>query len=336
MSIRIRLASSASELDRLYVARHRAMSSTRPSSKNAQTTGLFDQCDTYPDTANIIATREQQIVGGVRISRQADAMVWEDPSQHTAMPFQPEIQMGHLSMFFLSHAQAAGSFLGHSILGLGFQWAISQGLTHLSTVLTERFSQLLLDAGFKPIWSDDGDGPIPVKGAPAILDLTQLDERFLRFNQREGTNQFMFGLERDYYEAGEVIVAQGEQGSSCYLIGTGEVAVEVIPPGQTQLYRIAELGPGQFFGELALLTSRPRSASVVAIHDVELMVISRQAFNNLVRTNSTIAVRLLELLGERLASTVERLAVATVTSQNLLLESRNSNAWLGGDGCSWG
>ncbi len=335
MSIRIRIATSSLELDRLYRARHLAMGPVQPPVGGLSGSLRFDRYDTYPGTANIIAAREHQIMGGVRFSNHADTRHLQDEFPGMDLTLPPNARVGSIGMFFTAEPHREGTFLGQSMLGLGFQWALAQGLTHLYTVLNPT-SRDLLEAGFKPLWTETGEGTDFKTGVLAVLDLRELDERFLRFSQRDGGHQLMFSLVRDYCESGDTIVSQGELGSSCYLIGNGKVAVEVKPPGGNQTIRVAELGPGQLFGELALLTSRPRSASVVAISDVELMVISRETFNNLVRTESAIAVHLLEILGERLATTVERLAAATVSSRNSLTDGSGSNAWLGGDGCSWG
>ena len=60
------------------------------------------------------------------------------------------------------------------------------------------------------------------------------------------------------FEAGRTIVRQGEVGTGFFLIASGQA--RVIRDGRT----IAELGPGQFFGELSLLDQQPRIANVVA------------------------------------------------------------------------
>jgi CPA1 family monovalent cation:H+ antiporter len=69
--------------------------------------------------------------------------------------------------------------------------------------------------------------------------------------------------------AGEVIVHQGEKGTSLFLIARGVVAVIVAEAGR-QPRRVASLHAGEFFGEMALLTQEPRSATVQAITGCQL------------------------------------------------------------------
>lgn len=71
---------------------------------------------------------------------------------------------------------------------------------------------------------------------------------------------------------------------------------------------VREMGPGEVFGELALITAQPRSADVVALTDVDLMVLERDAFYKQVAQNPEVALNLLSVIGNRLMSVTERLA----------------------------
>jgi CRP-like cAMP-binding protein len=71
---------------------------------------------------------------------------------------------------------------------------------------------------------------------------------------------------------------------------------------------VREMGPGEVFGELALITSQPRSADVVALTDVDLMVLERDAFYRQVSQNPEVAINLLSVIGNRLTSVTERLS----------------------------
>jgi small-conductance mechanosensitive channel len=79
------------------------------------------------------------------------------------------------------------------------------------------------------------------------------------------------------YGAGETIVRQDEPGDSMFIVCAGTVAV-VLEPGRKEL---AQLGPGDYFGEMSLLTGDPRSASVVARGDVSVLELSADIFRTL-------------------------------------------------------
>jgi CRP/FNR family cyclic AMP-dependent transcriptional regulator len=74
---------------------------------------------------------------------------------------------------------------------------------------------------------------------------------------------------------------------------------------------VREMGPGEVFGELSLITSNPRSANVVALTDVDLMVLEREAFHKQVTENPQVALNLLAMLGKRLMTVTDRLQETT-------------------------
>ncbi len=101
------------------------------------------------------------------------------------------------------------------------------------------------------------------------------------------------------YKKGDAIVREGENAVAFYLIRSGNVEV-VRGLGAKDAKVLATLGPGDFFGEMALLDSYPRSASVRAVDDTECMVLSRWDFVAELRTNPFIAVQMLPVLSRRL------------------------------------
>jgi CRP-like cAMP-binding protein len=78
-------------------------------------------------------------------------------------------------------------------------------------------------------------------------------------------------------KAGDFIVREGESGNRFYLIGQGEVRV-VKQVGTPQEFELARLGPRDFFGEMCILETLPRSASVQAVTDSEVFALSSLDF----------------------------------------------------------
>src|SRR4029078_4011551 len=72
----------------------------------------------------------------------------------------------------------------------------------------------------------------------------------------------------------EVLFHEGDPGDALYVIVEGEVAVQGEGPPRVEM---ARLGPGAFIGEVALMTDQPRSATVMATHDTELLRTARKA-----------------------------------------------------------
>jgi voltage-gated potassium channel len=93
--------------------------------------------------------------------------------------------------------------------------------------------------------------------------------------------------------AGWVLVEVGQPGSGMFVLEEGTVEVRT-PDG-----RAWEYGPGEFFGELALLTDHPRSARVRAKTPVKCLAISRTDFSKLLREEPEMAVAMLPKLAQR-------------------------------------
>jgi CRP/FNR family transcriptional regulator, cyclic AMP receptor protein len=94
--------------------------------------------------------------------------------------------------------------------------------------------------------------------------------------------------------AGRTLCREGETGQEFFVLESGSVAVSV--GGQ----QVATLGPGDFFGELALLDAGPRNATVTAQTDVQVLVVSRQEFMGLLEEDPMVAVRMLPAIGARM------------------------------------
>ena len=78
--------------------------------------------------------------------------------------------------------------------------------------------------------------------------------------------------------AGTQIVAQGDAGSTFYVVKSGIVKVFMTGAEGEEVVIKHRMGPGEYFGERALVTSEPRMASVVALTDVKCLCLSREAF----------------------------------------------------------
>ncbi len=118
-----------------------------------------------------------------------------------------------------------------------------------------------------------------------------------------------FTSERVGYEAGQVVFERGETGDHAYVVVEGEVDV-LLAAGSGERC-VATLGRNQMFGEMALLADLPRSMTLRARSDLVLLSISRDVFLRMVGEHSEIAVSVMRLLAERLASTLVELGRAT-------------------------
>jgi CRP-like cAMP-binding protein len=105
---------------------------------------------------------------------------------------------------------------------------------------------------------------------------------------------------RETFGSGDTIVARDDVGGGLYVLLSGSASVEA--GGKSH-----RLGPGQFFGEMALLGQRPRSATVRAQEPVEALVLEATYFRPFLIKNPSVAVTILEGVVERLREVQERI-----------------------------
>jgi CRP/FNR family cyclic AMP-dependent transcriptional regulator len=146
------------------------------------------------------------------------------------------------------------------------------------------------------------------KGASETRPATDLEDRVR-------DKEFAFDADADLYEqrkqlaeqfgvmvgAGDVIFRQGDRSRIMYIVQEGKVRIYRSAPGIEKT--LAVVGPGDFFGEMAMLNNRPRSATAEALSDVRLLAFDKGAFEKLVVNNFGVAMRIIRTLAARLEDT---------------------------------
>ncbi|MCH9670771.1 MAG: cyclic nucleotide-binding domain-containing protein [Gammaproteobacteria bacterium] len=175
----------------------------------------------------------------------------------------------------------------------------SSGATHIVVVVNhdtaamyKRFRFSVLSEKF---WSEEiGNFVTPLAAtatgfhdwAFGTLPVTPLDD-------------FKDSFERMVLRAGEVVFHEGEPGDTAYIVDVGSVRVSREGIGGRQL-TLTHLSHGDLFGELALVDNEPRSATVTAVTDVELMTLDRAAFEGELRTNPSRSRELIKIFASRI------------------------------------
>jgi small-conductance mechanosensitive channel/CRP-like cAMP-binding protein len=127
------------------------------------------------------------------------------------------------------------------------------------------------------------------------LDQIQLDHLAL------GTRRIRFGK-------GERIISQGDAGNSMFILAAGKAEVQVEREGRSQ--SVGSLVAGDCFGEISLLTGEPRSATVLAALDCEVLEIEQETIGILLREHPELAESLSETVVARRSATETQLASA--------------------------
>src|SRR5688500_1862416 len=101
-----------------------------------------------------------------------------------------------------------------------------------------------------------------------------------------------------FFESGARIFVEGDLGTEMYIIAEGEVHICKRLGNDTHI--LSRLEKGDFFGEMAVLESGPRTADAVANSDVRLIIINGSRFDEMIRKNPEIAVRIMRKYARRL------------------------------------
>src|SRR5437762_9829427 len=117
-------------------------------------------------------------------------------------------------------------------------------------------------------------------------------------------------------EAQKVLFRAGDAGDAMYLIERGKVRISVQATDGREL-TLAELGGGDFFGEMVLFDGQPRSANAAVAEEARLAVLSREHFLSFMRSNPNVALEMLTALANRLRHTDELLRHSVTRNVNV-------------------
>jgi len=137
---------------------------------------------------------------------------------------------------------------------------------------------------------------LPARGDPETVRRLQKVPIFAAMTERQLGGMARDGKERTF-APGAAVVHEGEDGVGFYLILDGRVEV------RRKARRLATLGPGQFFGEMALFADQKRSADVVAIEPTRCLILSRWDFWGFASHQPKVLRTIIEEIARRLAET---------------------------------
>lgn len=115
-------------------------------------------------------------------------------------------------------------------------------------------------------------------------------------------------MKRRRYDSGHEVVKQGDAGDSLFVVSEGVLSVRA-RSGEREAREVARLGAGDFFGEMALLTGEPRTATIVAVADTLLYEITKEDISPLLERQPEISWALTDVLVKR------KQAMATATAK---------------------
>ena len=301
MSVRIRLAQTAEDLDAVFRLRHRVFAEQEGYFTRRRDGRVVDCFDAFPTTGIVLAEVDGRAVGTYRLTEYTSVGTstdeWFDFRRH--LPSGERCGSASLLAVDKEYRDVPG--LVFSMLAMLYAWAVGRGLTTLSGVVNPVFIDFATRHGWRPVGPQGFSPGHGLPFVPVVLTLTDLPARFVRFLDKHDRAQIFDRFERGFYQRGERLFSAGDLADSAFVIVDGEVSV-ALSDGQ----EVTSLGAGHLVGELALINERPRSATVVASTEVTVMVVDRASFLDAIENEPQTAKALMRILAQRIAGMLER------------------------------
>lgn len=126
------------------------------------------------------------------------------------------------------------------------------------------------------------------------------------------------------YAAGQMIMNQGDEGSSMFIVAEGHVNIH-LPGEASRRISLKDVSYGEYFGEIALFDDKPRSASALASTDAVLLELDRDTLSKYVNERPHAAMTLLRTLAQRLRETNDMLSQRA--AKNVMQEIEANLTW---------
>ena len=294
MPITVQTANHPAEIDQLFRARHEVYVEEEGVMKARPEGRVYDRFDAMPSTENIVARVDGRIVGGCRLVLGSEAGLPSDAYYDFSQYYQDGSPRASVGMLFVRKEHRGNPRLLGGMLLLGYHWLVSNRVKVAVAPMNPTAAKHMERAGGVVV------GPVSeAHGLPFVPMILRSDEAtppFLRYVESQKMMPFIDNFQRQLFLPGEKVIEEGDAGSDAYVVATGSLEV------RTRGRAIGRLGPGDLFGEVALITQMPRTATVVATEHTDVMSLSRDEFFRQIVQQPERCVDFLKLLGDRLKS----------------------------------
>jgi CRP-like cAMP-binding protein len=151
--------------------------------------------------------------------------------------------------------------------------------------------------------SDEKQAGVCISGNLAVCAFIERSHLFKGLEKKDLESLYSTGRLLQY-QAGEVIIREGDVGSEMFVVMTG--TVRVVTGTKQAPVELAQLKRGAFFGEVSLLTGRPRTATVLAIDDVELVAFGKQDMEPILRKDPRVRKLMKVVVEGRVRTAIEK------------------------------
>ncbi len=298
MSIHLKVARTHKEIDDALWVRHEVIviEDGKFGGQPLPDERLIDRFDVFPGVDNIVAYDGDEAIATIRLAKEnvfglpADQLFdftdYREAAQRELVEQQrarkmyfndPAVVLGSAGMLAIRRGWRGRRDVIRAMFKMAAGVCYVSGVTHIVVTVNHETASMYRRLGFTPlakkIWIEEiGNHIIPLASSTqsfydwAFGDLPP-----------SPLNIFQDSFQRVFLRQGETVFSEGDAGGSAYIIDSGTVRISRQTPDGSEL-TLTHLERGDLFGELALIDAKPRSASAVAMTDVELITLERSAF----------------------------------------------------------
>ncbi|MDJ0738823.1 MAG: Crp/Fnr family transcriptional regulator [Gammaproteobacteria bacterium] len=320
MGIRLKRAETASELDDVFRVRRQIFSyeEGKYGGQDAANPHLVDRFDAHPQSANLVAYDGDEPIATVRVTMDTGSGLPPDElydftaeraridQEWQAATGQPP-RIGSAGMLAVREGWRRRRDVVRALFKLAATVGKSWGGTHVLVAVNHSNRLMYERAGFvavgDKVWVGAiGDHVIPMRCTFAELYARTVGDRL---DNVALLKCFSSQFQRIVYRAGETIFCEADEADECYVIDEGSVRITTTNTVDNRELVFAHLGPGEIFGEMALIDEKTRSASATAATDTEVIVLRRDDFMEGLRQNPARVEIVLGFISDRLRRTDE-------------------------------
>lgn len=333
MSIRVKVAESAKELEDVLRLRHEVYAGEEGYFKDTPQDAhgvIVDQFDVFPLVANIVAYSGEEPIGTIRLNLDLgqglppeELYDYSDFRQKVTeewrSKYDKEPSIGSAGMLAIKKSWRHRRDVIRALLKVGAGVGCAWEATHLVTSVNAKTASMYKRMNFETL--DDQQWVEEI--GEYIVPMASSLEAFYKWAFRDYvtnntiTRLFSNRFQRLVIGAGEIIFPQGEKGKEAYIIDKGTVRISSRIGDTGEDLTLATLGRGKLFGEMSLIDSHPRSAQATAVTNTELIALNRDDFIEGLQKHPDKIQDVLSIFSERIRR-ADELAVALVHDSDIL------------------
>jgi hypothetical protein len=295
MPIIIKQAKTSKQLIDILEHRHKSRFGTPGRS--------VDALDILPTTINILAYQQSRIVGSARVVH----FDKNDPVQNSHYDFSESSlklngSIGLIDIVSISISKSSLNILFEYLIRMSIFRLSLKGYKYIFYAAPREMKQILIGLQFSPLTEGSDESPqvpmiLKVEDFVKSFEFSFADKEILRFKE-----VFYFSI----FEAGEVLVIEGERGNTAYVAERG--SVDVVVQNGENLVSISQIPPGILIGEVAMITNEPRTASLICAETTPCVAFDRGEFFNIMYSEPHRSVEVFKILSRRLSASNRRIA----------------------------